>query len=223
MKGQLTISLGALALSTVAVVTTFRVRDSGGAEEVPAVVTGAAASQADLLARMQSLTNRVELLALATNQQQPMPLTQDAVSREEFDTLRAEVQQLLAKRDLPAMEFPVEPTAFKEQVAETLSAIRKEEMIDAVRSKQEKQSERLDDTMPKLQVWLDLSAYQTDEMRVALEKRFERAQALVQLWEDGVDGELLGEYKANDREAFQEEIGRFLSAEQYATFVAAGK
>ena len=149
----------------------------------------------------------------------PIPQTHVLIGRAyrdagEYDRARTELRAALTPREATAPTSP----RFKDQVAETLSAIRKEEAVEKVRKQQEQRSARLDDDIARLQEWLELSPYQSNEMRTALLTQYEREDELRERWEQGEDEEVLGQAKRTAGETFRRDIERFLSEEQVETF-----
>jgi parvulin-like peptidyl-prolyl isomerase len=220
MKAPLILSLAALALSTIALAAllmTLSSTDPGGAAPAGPV---AADPTADLRAEVQELGRRVEMLALHQHPEQPMPVLDGLVSQDELDALRDELAERLARRSDPTAEVTDD---FKQQVAATLSEIRKEETVAAARNKQEQRAAKLDEQLPLYAKWLDLTPYQTERLRAALAARYDREAELLALWEAGADDELLGEQKADDRQTFLDELGGILTPEQYETYTSSGK
>lgn len=142
----------------------------------------------------------------------------DAVTRAEFDALRDEVRGLLDRPAPLASSADTEDDAFKEQVATTLSQIRKDEAVAKVRANHEKRVERIDETMPKIDRWLELTPQQSSEMRSALLAQYERDAELARRWEEGEDDEVLGEIKRTDREAHIADVSAFLTPAQLETY-----
>jgi hypothetical protein len=205
---------GAAAVAVVVAVPTTPAPAAAAVEPgAPATL----APDAELLAQVErlafennALRERVHELELRSEARTP---AEGVVTRHELDALREEVRGWLAGLDVQG-----EPSEFKEQVAETLSAIRKEEKFEAVRKGQEKRLDRLDDDVAKIEEWLELSPFQTGEMRTALLAQYDREDELRRQWEEGVEDEVLGEQKAADRLSFRTEVEAFLSVEQAETF-----
>jgi hypothetical protein len=114
----------------------------------------------------------------------------------------------------------LESEVFQERVAETLTRIRREERLEAVRTTLEEQPTALEETLPKYEEWLGLSGYPSGQMRLALEGKFERDAELLKLWAGGAADDAVSKQKAEDSQAFQDAIGIFLTPEQLATYMS---
>ena len=144
------------------------------------------------------------------------------VEREEFDAFKESVREALAGRGAMAAKFESESEAFKDQVATTLNEIRKDEAVLEVRAKQERQIERLDASMPKIENWLALTPDQSTRMRSALLAKYDRDAELTRRWENGEDSEILGEIKRTNRETHLTELGQILTPSQLETYSSRG-
>lgn len=229
MKSPLVVSLIALVLSAVAVAAMLGRSPSSGPREEAPVLSGASAAEAELLARLDELTaenralrDRFEMLELRAAPEPRTPVTDGFATREELEALREELRDALAGGGLPAGAIPGESGEFKEQVAGALSAIRKDEAVGKARARQEDRLASLEDTMPKIEQWLELSPHQSEEMRSALLAQYDRETDLIRRWEAGEDPEILGEQKRSDREALRGDLAVFLSPEQLETFLNRG-
>jgi hypothetical protein len=215
-----TLVVSALAGGAVAATIVFVGSAPRAAEEGPAPVAPVAPTvEAELLARVDALTEenrelleRVMQLELRPAADERSP-AQVFATRDELDAFREEIHGWLAQLDTSN-----EPDTFKRQVADTLSAIRKEERVAAVRKGQEMRLERLNEDVAKIEEWLELDSYQVVEMRAALLAQYEREDEVRRLWEEGVDDETLGEQKRDAGERFRADLGRFLTQEQRETF-----
>jgi len=227
MKGPLIVSLVALALSAVAVTSMLRGPEALEPDEGLSALP-APGPEVELLARVEALSEenselreRLTKLELRPAAQKREPAMQGFATVEEVDVLRSELAALreeLASPDmLPARPIEASP-AFKDQVASTLTQLRKQERVDKVRSQLDRRLEHLEETMPKINEWLGLSAHQSNEMRSALLARYDRESELVRRWEAGEDPELLGEVKVADREAHRNDVRAFLTPDQLATY-----
>jgi hypothetical protein len=226
MKAPLVVSLLALVVALAALVPQLADRDPDAPRTADAAAPMAAAREAGLLARIDELQHRLAALELhpAPPPVEPRaPATDGLVTRADFDAFRAEVLDALAKRAVVEGASPAEAAALKEQLASTLSEIRKEESVAKVRSALEQRTAALDEvTMPKLEEWLGLSAHQSGEMRTALVERYEREADLTRRWEAGEDAAVLGEQKAADRDAYLQQLAVILTPEQYTTYTTRG-
>lgn len=183
-----------------------------------------AAPSAD--AELPALQERLEELAaeyrdlsmrLATLEGRPAPAARAPldgfVARADFEAFQKEVRASLT-RSVPDSE----PEELKEQVAGLLIDLRKQEAVTKVREMQEQRTARLDDDVQKLSEWLQLNAYQTQEMRGILASQYEREAEVRRRWEAGVDDDTLGVEKQAAREQFQGDLTRVLTPEQVETF-----
>ncbi len=119
----------------------------------------------------------------------------------------------------PKVATLAELQEFREYVAGTISEIRKEEAADQFRTL-EGQAARLDETMPTLENWLELTPHQSDKMRTVLLSRLDRETEYLRLWEKGADQEILDELRVSDREALRAELSGFLTAHQLRTYLS---
>lgn len=231
MKASLVLSVVALGLSVVALggmLAGGRGPDGRGAPGGGEVVLGGSAVWAELEAKLAALEGRLARLEVRPAESVAARVVAEGgvVSREEFEALRAELEEALAvKEGLHATPL-ADPEAFEEQVADSLARIRKEEAVKSVREKQDQRADRLDQDVAKVEDWLGLSAPQSDSLRTALLTQYEREAEIRRLWEEGTPDEVLGEQKQADREAFYADLGGFLDPDQLETFwgtVAGGK
>lgn len=111
---------------------------------------------------------------------------------------------------------------FREYVDGTISEMREEQAADDLRRLRTR-IEKLDETMPALEVVLDLTAAQSDKLRTALLTGFDREAEYLRLWAKGADEQILAELKTSDRAALVRELSSFLSAEQLALYHARGQ
>ncbi len=229
MKNPILLSLVALIVSVVALAALlFRV-PVGELEALPVALPGAGQSQAELLARLDALSeetrrlrNQLALLESSPSPEARTPVLDGFVSQEEFEAFRDEMRAAFAERS----EFVVPPSGqsdeFEAQVADTLSKIRLTESVEAARSKLSKLAGEVDATMPKITSWLELTPSQSESMRTALLDLYDREADLVRRWEAGEDPELLGETKRIDRETHRAQVAAFLTPQQLETYTSRG-
>lgn len=229
MKNPILLSLAAIALAAAALASSLLDRAPSALQESRPPVGSARESSDSLAGRVEELTkeNRVLRDRIEALERRPLdaprePVPLAFVAQEEFDAFRDEVRELLYGGPAIASEIGAGSESFKEQVASTLSEIRKEEAVGKAREWQEGRVERLDETMPKIESWLELSPYQSDQMRSALIAQFDREADLTRRWEAGEDPAVLGEVKRSDREAHLAELSGFLTAEQLESYSAGG-
>lgn len=142
----------------------------------------------------------------------------ELVSKEEFEAFREEVREALqGKRGVPS-QLADNAEVLKDHVASALSDIRKQESVGKVRAWAEDRLERLDESMPKVETWLELTSDQSARMRTALLAQYDREAELIRRWEAGEDDEVLGEIKRTDRELHMTELSDFLSPTQLETY-----
>ena len=162
----------------------------------------------ELQHQVRSLQARVQELEARDTSPRRAP-TNGWATKDELEALRALVSQ-----DDIAWNRPDRPTPeFKQQVADAMSALRKDE----VQEKHEYRAARLDARINWLTEKLGLDRYQSSEMRTILASQDERNTALIQMWQDGVDDQILGETKETNRQLFDTEIQRVLTPEQITT------
>jgi hypothetical protein len=225
MKTPTILALLAVVLSGLALLTSLLRAPDATPPSDAAPISSIDADRAALLERLEQLAARVELLSLQPTPEPVQPLGDVYATRAELDTLREELQAglaALARDGLANPDALAGSAAFQEQVATTLEALRKEEAVDGVKAKQERRAAELAASMPAYQEWLGMTDQQTDQLQSALERRHAREAALLQLWEDGVDDQLLGEHKRNDQITWQSELQGFLSEEQIETLNTKG-
>ncbi|MFT7678291.1 MAG: hypothetical protein ACI8QC_002277 [Planctomycetota bacterium] len=231
MKNHLFLSLIAFAFGSAAL--TMNLVDRASSPARSAGATGAVVfdSGDHIAARVDELIeeNRVLRERLTALELQPIsnsgsraPVSAGFVSQEEFDAFRKEMHEALEGDGGGVAKLASGPAGFKDQVASTLSEIRKEESVGQVRAWQEKRLERLDEAMPKIESWLELTSTQTSKMRSAILAQYDRETELTRRWEAGEDEEVIGEVKRSDREAHLSELGGFLTPSQLERYSARG-
>ncbi len=229
MKSALTVSIIALLLSAAAIATLLARRPGPDTSGEAPVLAGELAAEGELRERLEELAaenralrDRLAMLELRAAPEARTPVTEGFATREELEALREELFDALAGGSPLGSAIPDGSSELEERVAGALTAIRKQEAVDKARARQEDRSASLEDTMPKIEQWLELSPHQSNEMRSALLAQYDRETDLIRRWEAGEDPELLGEQKRSDREAFQSELALFLSADQLETFLNRG-
>jgi len=118
---------------------------------------------------------------------------------------------------------PNAPQIFQEEVADAVSALRKQEMAERYRNDAEKRIAGVDQSVERMSAWLDLTADQSNLVREVLVAREQRNQEMIDLWRSGADDEAVGERKRNDAALYDTEMVRILSPQQLETFRAGGK
>lgn len=127
---------------------------------------------------------------------------------------RQELEELKKLEDKGAIERTPSADEFKLRVAEAMSALEK----DKVQDRLEKAAARLDERVAWLTDKLQLNGYQASEMRSILGTFDAQSAVLVQMWQDGVADEILGETKRSNEEEFEAGIQRVLSPEQVEAY-----
>jgi len=221
MKELPSLSFVALALGAAALVLSLVGRSSSGHQEASApVAVGVGDSFAlrveELADENRDLRERLSALELrpVSGPGGRAPVASGIVSREEFEVVREEVRGLLAGRSSVALELAGDPNRFKEQMASTLDEIRKDETADKVRTWQEERFQQLDQTMPNLEIKLELTPQQSRQLRSALMAQYDREAELTRRWQTGEDPAVLGELKRSDHEAHLTELSGILSLDQ---------
>lgn len=228
MKVPLLISLMALALGAVALKLSLAAPAGPGlgASEWHAAVEpdtrDMLALQVEaLLADNEALRDRIGALEQSRFSRARVAPSARLVAVEEFEAFQEEVREALEGLAGQSATGAAGEGDFKDQVATTLSEIRKDEAVGKVRAWQEERLERLDRTMPKMESWLQLSGDQSARMRSALLARYEREAELIRRWEAGESDEVLGEIKGSDREAHLSDVAAFLTPQQLDDYVSA--
>ncbi len=218
MKAPLAWSVAAFGVSVVALGGAFfSGRGPGGGQAAAGVLEpGVAGRVVELEAQVLALKERVEAIEIRpASLVAPRTLASGAsVSQEELEELRAALEEALAAKEM-LKDTPLgDPEMFEEQVADSLTKIRKEEAMRSYRQHQDKQAEQLEVDVAKIEGWLGLSAPQSDSLRTALLTHYDRQAEVRRLWEEGAPDEILGEQKQADGEAFYADLGEFLDPEQ---------
>ncbi|MHC5211813.1 MAG: hypothetical protein ACYTG2_13925 [Planctomycetota bacterium] len=224
MKAPLILSLAALVLSALALASTYLFPRAAEPLDVsPAAPAAPGPELLELRARVQTLSDRLDLLSLlAAREPSEQPLGR-SVPAEEIESLREEVRELLTMQSTPGLEAQMESPVFKERLADTLEQLRREERLEALRAKLEHKAERLEAALPKYEQWLGLAPHQNEAMRRALEGKYDRETEVLRLWADGASDGVLGQSKSDNAQAFQDELAAFLTPEQLETYMAGWK
>lgn len=230
MKSTLVLSLLALLLCAAGLVTSLVNLKAAGNPTASEPAEEALHPEDDLRLRLKRLEEENGRLSdrLATLERLPVaparqPVTEESLPREEFEAFREEIAAALASRGPFGSETPQETLLCKEQIADTLAEIRLEETQQAIQKKIDGRLEGLDETMPKLERWLQLTPQQSEQLRSVLLARYEREAELVRRWKEGEDPDVLGELKTSDLELHRAELARILSPHQLETYRGGGK
>jgi hypothetical protein len=227
MKNPLIVALIALVLGAAALVTSLLDRSSFVPRDAVESVAVTPESSGSLGERLEELTaeNRALRDRLTALEMRPVdvprvPVTSGFVPREEFDAFCVEVRDALAGTDESAAQLAGTPEVFKEQVASTLTEIRRAEADAKALSLQTDRVVGLDRTMPKIETWLELTPQQSTRMRSALLAQYDREAELTRRWQAGEDPAVLGELKRSDGEVHIAELAGFLTTAQFERYTA---
>jgi hypothetical protein len=197
--------------------------ESGGAAAPPRADAGAEALALvrELGEENRDLRDRVAMLELRQQPAQRDPAG-DFVLEQDFLAFSDEVRAWMAGTAGSGEDRPQVPIApeLKSQVAAALQDIRKEEQVAKVRKNLDREAADIDQRVAKVSEWLELDTYQEDQVRVILADKARRDRELVQMWEDGVDDEVLGEAKRTNARELLASFQRILTPGQYETFEA---
>ena len=225
MKSPLILSLIAVVLGALALASSFMDRPPRGArgEGTPSVLHSEDSITPRieaLISENQELRDRMSALELPpiTTQASRVPLANNSVTRKEFDAFREEILAALANQSAIDTGVATKADGLKESVAIALTEVRQAEAVKEARAKNEAQLNRLDQLLPKMEGWLELTPQQSDQMRSALMAQNEREAELIRRWESGEDPTVLGELKRTDRESHRTEVSGFLTPTQLQTY-----
>jgi hypothetical protein len=197
--------------------------ESGAAAAIPRADAGveALALVDELREENRDLSDRVAMLELRQQPAQRDPAG-DFVLEQDFLAFSDEVRAWMAGTAGSSEGRPQVPIApeLKSQVATVLQDIRKEEQVAKVRKNLDREAADIDQRVAKVSEWLELDTYQEDQVRVILADKQRRDRELVQMWEDGVDDEVMGEAKRTNAEELLASFQRILTPGQYETFAA---
>ncbi len=234
------ISLVALLVSAVAMITVLRKSNtpSPGVDTATRTVTPEG-SEPELLERLEAALDRLddlsdenrELRERLAELEEPEATragtrtTEDpdagtVVSRAELEDLRDQVRALRDSSDvfLAGADIAGEPGALKrrlkEQVEATIDEIRQREEVAHLRAENEEFLEHLDEILPEIQEWLELTSVQTEEMRSALVAKLERDAERLRLWEEGATEPEVDAMWQSSTRTFYDDLDRFLTPEQ---------
>jgi hypothetical protein len=226
MKNSLIVSVFALLLSSVALVTMFAKSSAPEVSESVPLLPVAATSTASLLARIEALDEETrelrEQLALAQPRAvstQRAPVMDEFVSRTDFEAFQGEVRSTLATlSSASSLATAIENPEFKDKLAGTLQEIRKDEAVAAIDAKQQARLDRLDGQMVKLEAALGLTTPQSSALRAAFVTRIDREADLTRRWKQGEDVALLGQVKQSDQTAHEAELSGILTPDQIESY-----
>lgn len=145
------------------------------------------------------------------------------VSEEDFGAFREEVQRALETLGVGTSKAVGAGGPTAEDVAMVTAVIdenQRRKNAAAARALEEKRLRGLDNTLAKMDDWLELTPQQSGDMRSALQTQMDRQAELTRRWKAGEDTGALGELKAGDREAHRTDLSAILSPEQLERYFA---
>ncbi|MEC8512331.1 MAG: hypothetical protein VX015_09310 [Planctomycetota bacterium] len=222
MKAPLILSVAAFLLAGAS----FLMNSSGLSSEAEKLPVGGVertdASAVEQLQReMAELMERIDALevddlvpvaAAPREQVNPGWITEEQLEARLADLLGAEAASGQRKTGVLAMDA--------ESFDAALQAARKRETTRKFEANAERRVQELDERVAKFEATLGLSPSQSSSLRAALENQQARNTELVRMWNEGATG--LGQVKQDNRDAFLEELGGFLSEEQREAVVSGG-
>ncbi len=186
---------------------------SPSAEPEPTGGGGQGTAQVSL-AELRQLENEVrelrQRLTELEHRPQRLPVG-EIVLQDDLEAFKAEVHETVVD---PAKA----PAQFKTQVADVLTAIRKEESIAKVQGWHQREVARLDERVAGMTKWLSLDSTQESQVRTVLSLKDQRDGELIRMWQSGVDDQVLGETKQTYAEEFQTELEHVLNPSQLEIF-----
>lgn len=186
-----------------------------------AELQGLRATVADLTARLEALEGDSLVPVAALSAPAPREVVDPGwVTRDE---LEARLAELLGKEALEGKVRPTSPKLDPEAFDEALAASRKRQATRKFESGAEMRAQLLDQRVAKYEAALELTPSQSGSLRTALENQQAREAELLRQWNAGIDNETLGQQKRQDRQAFEDELGGFLTDEQRAGVLGGGK
>ena len=211
----------AVLLSGVALVGAILGLGGEGGDPVPAQASAGLHAELDQLEQQGwILSERLSALEGRSAPPGPPAALSGYATEEELAALREELRMALGLRAPLAGRERLDPgsAVFEEQVAEALSALRKQERARGYRAKQEGRLQWIAETMPKIEQWLALTPAQSGEMRAALEMQLQRDAQVLAAWEAGDGGESLGQVKQQNLQTHYQELSVILTPEQLQTY-----
>ena len=224
MKNPLLLSCAALVLGLIALTGviinsgTPLGQDSKSVAPTPGDTHHLQQRISELADETRALRNRIAMLESRPAVAQRTPVASASISSEEFDALKEEIQAELETLSLSSTG----EQALEEKIAVVLDQARNEEKAEKANSKRAKGEDRLERNVEKMTTWLGLTNNQADSLRSTMMLQKDREEEILRLWEEGADADVLGEMKAADGQAFQDELAGILSAEQLETYLGAG-
>ena len=232
MKNPLIVSLLALVLSAAALATML-VNQSATEAREGAPLLPIAAPEADLVARVESLgeENRElrDQVAMLENELLDRIATlegrEDSSARvpvggyvpvAEFEALRDEMRTALAGGGA----LPADSPAFKEQVADTIVDLKREQAIKDSQKNLENRSGRLSEQLPDFAEKLGLTHLQESEMQKALGAHYAKEAQYGVLYAEGMPRVEIGEQKQDDLQALSDALGGILSPAQLQAYLS---
>ncbi|MCZ6599195.1 MAG: hypothetical protein O7B99_16265 [Planctomycetota bacterium] len=175
-----------------------------------AAVVPEARPESEMLARIRELRDANHELRerLAALELRPAPAMRhpvgDFASREDFEAFREEVREWMAERNVAVPGAP----ELKDQVADALSSIRRQEALGMAQAMNEA---KLEVRILSWSMWLDLDDYQANEMRAILTGKDELDRELLRMRAEGADDEVLAQIKESRDQEFHAAVERVLT------------
>ena len=226
MKNPLALSCAALAISLIALLGVMVNSGAPLTKESDAVAPDPGSTNqlleriAELADESRALRNRIAMLESRPAAAQRVPVAVASVSPKELDAFKEEVQAELETLSTSSIAS-TEGQVLEEKIAVYLDKARMEEKVERAAGYRAKREANLEGDVDKMTTWLDLTQNQADSLRSTLILQSEREAELLRLWEEGADDQVLGEMKAADGQAFQDELSGFLSTDQLETYLGA--
>jgi len=222
MKTPLIISLLALVLSVVAIVSMLVGTGVPESREESAVVPVASDPTATLLTELEALRQRVAELEMipASAQVERAPAPDGYVSKEDFFAFREEV---LGALDGSSLVSSIQGPEFKDTLEVTLDEINRDQAIEKTNASYQMRVDGIDERMAQLDAKLDLSRQQSGALREELLTRYERDADMSRRWHEGEDPEVIGELKMTNNQAHQDALSLILTPEQLESYRSLGR
>ena len=184
--------------------------------DAPPPVVVEASGLSELEAGLRSLQKAsAELLRrIAALEQRPVPTSNfsetSSVTKEDLAKLTERVEGWMASKTRVA--------ALKDQVANTLQAVRKEETAARAQRKAAARRAGREKRLERISQELNLSTQQAEDLRLEFEARALRNEEVKRVWEE--TPELIGPVKTAAHEAHQTALGRIFTPQQLETYQA---
>ena len=156
----------------------------------------------ELMNRLETLEGRPPVVAMPTD------AVADAAPMREVEATPASAPR----------ESGVSAASFQAQVNEALKAIRAQEERERDEEREKRRQERFDEALQKMAEALNLNAYQTGELRAAIERQSERMETARDAMRDSGDWDGMRTAMGEIRDQLTQELGNFMTQEQVDKF-----